>query len=111
MSARPAGMTIRLPSRPARTVDTGDTAAMANAKGSARTPAESGLYPCTSWRYWVRTNRLPNRAKKVTVTAAAAAEKARTANTRRSMSGLGMCSSHQVNRPSTASSGGESRPA
>ena len=49
------------------------------------------------------TNRLPNRAKKITVTEAAAAEKARTANTRRSMSGSGICSSHQVNRPSPAS--------
>ena len=39
----PAGMITRLPSRPARTVDTGDTAAMASANGSARTPADSGL--------------------------------------------------------------------
>ena len=37
MSAMPAGMTTRLPSRPARTMDTGETAAMAIAKGSART--------------------------------------------------------------------------
>ena len=43
MSTMPAGMTTRLPNRPARIVETGDTAAMAIAKGSARTPADSGL--------------------------------------------------------------------
>ena len=39
----PAGMTTRVPSRWASIGETGDTAAMASANGSARTPADSGL--------------------------------------------------------------------
>ena len=49
------------------------------------------------------TKRLPNRAKKTTVTDAAAVEKAREAKILRSMSGCSVRSSHQANRPSAAS--------
>src|ERR1019366_10047738 len=51
---------------------------------------------------WVRTKRLPNSAKKITVTEAAAVEKARTANTLRSMKGCSMRSSHHTKTPRAA---------
>ena len=43
MRASPAGMTVRLPRRFARIGESGETAPIAKAKGSARTPADSGL--------------------------------------------------------------------
>jgi len=43
MRASPAEMTALLPSRLANTGESGDITPVANAKGRARTPAESGL--------------------------------------------------------------------
>jgi hypothetical protein len=43
MRPSPAGTTIRAPSRPARTGDSGDITPIAPANGSARSPADSGL--------------------------------------------------------------------
>ena len=48
---------------------------MPTATGAVMNPAFSGEYPSTNWKYWVSRNVEPNRAKKVSVIVADAAEK------------------------------------
>ena len=86
-------MTRRMPSLATSLLLIGAVIMTAAAKGRARTPADSGEKPCTSWRYWVRANSDPNSARNVRPMAELAAENARWRNTRTSMSGLAMCSS------------------
>src|ERR1700730_12442693 len=55
--------------------------------GATRSPAWTGEYPSTSWRYWVLTNRKPNSPKKTTVTDKLAAVKRGLRKKRRSSMG------------------------
>ena len=93
---------MRMPSRFTSVLLSGAVAMTAAANGRARTPADSGLYPCTSWRYWVSANSEPNRARNVSPIAELAAENARCRKTRTSISGFATCSSRQTKAPTSS---------
>ncbi len=73
------------------------------ATGAVSIPALSGEYSSTNWKYWVRRNVEPYRAKNVIVIVADAAEKRGFWKKCRSSIGCSKCVSHHANAPRNTS--------
>src|SRR3954468_6097422 len=99
-TASPVVTTALVPTRSTIRADSGAVIIITVAKGSIRTPACSGVYPCTNCQYCVNKNIEPNRAKNVSVMALLAAGKRAFLKNVMSSIGVGVCSSHTMNEPS-----------
>src|SRR6266496_1133423 len=96
-----------VPARTASWVPATDPAPTASATGSRCTPAESGPYPLTNWKYWVIRKMKPNRVKNDTVTAPLAALNRMLRNSRTSSIGCAAVPQHAVQRGQQDSRGGK----
>src|SRR5579864_4870407 len=89
MISSPPATTILVPIRFMTAIAAGDTAPVTTANGRVATPALSGSYPWTSWKYWVIRNMNPNSPKKASAIAPLAAENLALVNSRTSSIGSG----------------------
>src|SRR5579859_1508541 len=87
MTSIPVATTSLVPTRRTREGLSCAAPISTTAIGATRSPAWTGEYPSTSWRYWVLTNRKPNSPKKTTVTDKLAAVKRGLRKKRRSSMG------------------------